>query len=262
MPTVKPQASALHPEGQPMFRSIALRPLALVLALALAAPVAFAGDEGIDKVMGSITARAGEKYGNLSTVNGSIRIESGATAQDVETVNGSVRVDSSANVGSAQTVNGSIKVADNARIGGLETVNGSIRVGPQTRVDGGVETVNGSVFVDRGGRITRNVTTVNGDIGLVATELDGGIETVNGDITVGIDSRVRGGIKIEKPTSNWMPINLNKRRPRVIIGPNAVVEGALVFEREVTLYVHGSARIGKISGATPIRYEGARAPQD
>jgi hypothetical protein len=59
-----------------------------------------------------------------------------------------------------------------------------------------------------------------------------------------------------------MPINLNKRKPRIVIGPNAVVDGPLIFEREVTLYVHNTARTGKITGATAVRYDGARAPQD
>ena len=36
----------------------------------------------IDKVNGSITASAGEAYGDLSTVNGGIDLESGARAGD------------------------------------------------------------------------------------------------------------------------------------------------------------------------------------
>lgn len=245
----------------PSFRSLPLRPLVLALAL-VASPLAFAGGDDVDKVMGSITAHAGQEYGTLSTVNGSVRVESGARTGDIETVNGSVQLESGATVGDAETVNGSIKVADNAEVRGLETVNGSIRVGTQSRIGGKVETVNGSIFVDRGGRIANNIATVNGAIGLVGTELNGSIETVNGDITVGVDSQVHGGIRIEKPNSNWMPVNLNKRKPRVIIGPNASVDGAMVFEREVTLYVHNSARIGKVTGATPVRYSGARAPQE
>jgi hypothetical protein len=40
------------------------------------------------------------------------------------------------------------------------------------------------------------------------------------------------------------------------------VDGPLVFEREVKLYVHRSATIGSIRGATAVRYDGDRAPQD
>ena len=39
-----------------------------------------------------------------------------------------------------------------------------------------------------------------------------------------------------------------------------VVDGPLVFEREVVLYVHASARTGAITGATAIRYDGASPP--
>ncbi|MNN26763.1 hypothetical protein D3C81_1402800 [compost metagenome] len=120
--------------------------------------------------------------------------------------------------------------------------------------------MNGSIFVDRGSRIGGDVTTVNGGIGLVATQLDGDIETVNGDITVGVDSVVKGGIKVERPSFG---ISFKApRKPRIIVGPNAVVEGALQFEREVVLYVHDSARIGPVTGATVQHFSSETAPTD
>ena len=127
----------------------------------------------------------------------------------------------------------------------------------QVRKD--VETVNGSIFTDRGTTIGGNVDTVNGAIGLVGTQLAGGIETVNGDITVGIGSHVKGGIKVEKPRGWSMK---PRRDPRIIIGPNAVVEGPLVFERPVTLYVHTSARIGAVTGATAKPFSTDTAPTE
>ena len=214
---------------------------ALFLALALSAGSAYA-QQDISKVNGSITAEAGQTVGELETVNGSIRINSGAVTDD------------------AGTVNGSITVNEKATTGSLETVNGSIRLERDVTVNGSIETVNGSVFVDRGGKVRNNVETVNGAIGLVATQLGGGIQTVNGDITVGIESVVKGGIKIEKSNS-WLQ-NKPKRDPRVIIGPNAVVEGALVFERPVKLYVHKTARIGPVTGATAQAFEGDTAPKE
>lgn len=214
---------------------------ALFLALALGAGSAYA-QQDISKVNGSITAEAGQTLGELGTVNGSIRIEAGATVDD------------------AGTVNGSITASDKATTGALETVNGSIRLGRDVTVNGSIETVNGSIFVDRGGKVRNDVETVNGAIGLVGTQLGGGIQTVNGDITVGIDSVVKGGIKIEKSTS-WLQ-SKPKRDPRVIIGPNAVVEGPLVFERAVKLYVHKTARIGPVTGATAQMFETDTAPKD
>jgi len=220
--------------------------LALALTLAFTSTTAWTTpQQDIEKINGSISAEAGQTVGSMETVNGSIRIETGARTRG------------------AETVNGSITVADRAQVGSMETVNGSIRVARDVQIGGDVETVNGSVFVDRGGTVDGDVTTVNGAIGLVDVDLAGGIETVNGDITVGAGSHVRGGIKVEKPSSNWMPISLGKRKPpRIIIAANAVVEGPLVFEREVKLYVHQGARIGVVSGATAVRYSGDRAPAE
>ena len=213
---------------------------ALLLTLALAATPALA-QQDVSKVNGSVSADAGQAYGDLETVNGSVSIAAGATVED------------------ASTVNGSITVGDKAQAASLETVNGAIRIGKDVQVRKDVETVNGSIFTDRGTTIGGNVDTVNGAIGLVGTQLAGGIETVNGDITVGIGSHVKGGIKVEKPRG-W---SIKPRRdPRIIIGPNAVVEGPLVFERPVTLYVHTSAKVGPVTGATAKPFSTDTAPTE
>ena len=88
----------------------------------------------------------------------------------------------------------------------------------------------------------------------------GDINTVNGDITVGVNSHVKGGIKVEKNKSMF-PVKLG-RDPRVIIGPKAVVEGPLVFERPVTLYVHRTAKTGPVTGATAKIFDTDTAPTE
>lgn len=198
----------------------------------------------IDKVNGGITAQAGQSYGDLSTVNGGIDLERGAKAEDVE------------------TVNGGIEAEDDVSARSVSTVNGGIRFGQRARIDGGVETVNGGIYIGRGGNVRRDLATVNGAIGLVDTDLGGGIETVNGDITVGVGSHVKGGIRIEKPKGNWGVRWGKPKLPRIVIGPDAVVEGDLVSKREITLYVHQSARIGNVSGATARRYSTPTPPSD
>jgi DUF4097 and DUF4098 domain-containing protein YvlB len=209
---------------------------------ALAAPQSARHD--IDKVNGGITAEAGQAYGELSTVNGGIELARGASAEDVETVNGGIRAE------------------DDVSAEDVSTVNGGIRFGRNARIDGGLETVNGGIFTDRGSQVRGDISTVNGGIGLVGTGVDGRIETVTGDVTVGADSRVKGGVRVEKPTGNFN-FRLGKQKiPRIVIGPNAVVEGPMVFEREVKLYVHASARIGSVTGATAQRYDGANPPKD
>lgn len=199
-----------------------MKPQILLLALSLVCTSAWA-DEDVSKVNGKISADAGKTYGALETVNGPIEIGAGAQTKNVETVNGGIRI------------------GDNARTGGVETVNGSITPGQKVIVSGGLETVNGS-------------------IGLVGTELGKGIETVNGDITVGVGSHVRGGIEVSKPSFgfSFQP----SRKPRVVIGPDAVVDGPLHFEREVNLYVHRSAKIGAVSGATARSFDSDVAPKD
>ncbi|HWS77157.1 MAG TPA: hypothetical protein VN205_02155 [Thermomonas sp.] len=198
----------------------------------------------IDKVNGGITAQAGQAYGDLSTVNGGIDLERGAKVEDVE------------------TVNGGIDAEDDVVAHSVSTVNGGIHFGQRARIEGDVETVNGGIFIDRGGNVGRGVSTVNGGIGLVDTDLGGGIETVNGDVTVGVGSHVKGGIHVEKPGKNWGVRWGKPKVPRIVIGPGAVVEGSLVFEREVKLYVHQTARIGNVSGATAERYDTASPPKD
>lgn len=210
-------------------------PLALALGLVLAPAYAQQGPN-IEKVNGSIHAESGKAYGDLETVNGSIRIGANARVSDAETVNGSIRMEPGAQ-------------ADN-----LETVNGSIRIEGGNRV-GGLATVNGGVFVGRGGTVGGDVETVNGAIGLVDTDVAGGIETVNGDVTVGVGSHVRGGIRVQKPQMSGLGITIRKKRdPRIVIGPNARVDGPLVFERTVELWVHSTARTGPITGATARRF--------
>lgn len=219
------------------------RALSVFVACLLAAPAV--AQTNVEKVNGGITVDAGETMGSLETVNGSIRIGARAVTRSVE------------------TVNGGIKVGAHARTGALEAVNGSIRVEEGVQVSGDVETVNGSVFIGRGGRVAGGVETVNGAIGLVDADLTAGIATVNGDVTVGAGSHVRGGIHYEKSHSwiNYTPKNARKKpNPRVIVGPNAVVEGPLVFERKVDLYIHSTARTGAITGATAVRYTTDRAP--
>lgn len=217
-------------------------PALLTMALALALPMgaSAANDQDISKVNGAITVGASARQGDLNTVNGSIRIGDNAR------------------VGSAETVNGSIHVGDSVQAGGLGTVNGSIRAGRNATINGGIETVNGSIFVDRGGKVRKGVSTVNGAIGLVETDVDGGIETVSGDTTVGVGSHVRGGIRYEKPGKVWF--SMKQRDPRVVIGPNARVDGPLVFERTVELLVHRSAVIGPVTGATVVRYDTPTPP--
>ncbi len=199
--------------------------------------------------------------GAISKVNGTIKIDAGSQgAGKLDTVNGSIMIGARAVTGDAKTVNGSIRIEDDARVGDVSTVNGGIRAGVNVLVNQDVETVNGQVFIDRGSVVRGDVSTVNGAVGVVGTEIHGNIAMVAGNLTVGADSHVHGRIRYQKLTPPW--IGFRKHDPRVVIGPNARVDGALVFERKVTLYVHDSAKIGTVTGATAVNYSGTDAPWD
>jgi DUF4097 and DUF4098 domain-containing protein YvlB len=210
--------------------------LALSFALTFTSHTALAKNQDISKVNGSISTESGQSYGDLDTVNGSIRIDDQVKAEKVE------------------TVNGSITSSNNAQLKSAETVNGSINLGEATQVQGPVGTVNGALSIGKRSVIDEDISTVNGRIVVLESQIKGSISTVSGDITVGANSHVYGGILVEKPTGNWGWSWGKQQPPRVIIGPNARIDGELRFEREVELYVHTSAKTGKITGAKVLSY--------
>ncbi|WP_064504794.1 hypothetical protein [Frateuria defendens] len=217
-----------------------MRPILLALALTL--PLAAAATEE-----------------DIGKVNGSVRVEAGQHAGDVSTVNGSVHVGDGAVVRKASTVNGSVDLGGKAQAGEVGTVNGAITLGEDSRVQGEVGAVNGAVRLGRHAEVLGKTSNVNGAIVLDAAHVAGGLGTVSGDITVGADSRVEGGILVDKPNGGWLHFG-SDRKPHVVIGPHAVVQGTLEFRREVALEVSDSARIGPVKGATPVKFSGA-APQ-
>lgn len=209
-----------------MYRLLCVALLAGSSAYAIAA-------EDISKINGSISTQAGQTVGDLDTVNGSIQLAANGRAEDLS------------------SVNGSITVGDDAVFDSADSVNGRISIGARTRVSKDVEAVNGGISLAEGADVSGRVSNVNGTIRLTAAHVGGGIETVSGNIEIGADSRVEGGILIEKPS--WFG---SSKAPRVVIGPRAIVEGTLEFRRDVELLVSDSARIGTVKGATATVFKG------
>jgi hypothetical protein len=226
----------------------------LCLALLACLPLAAVANDSVSKVNGSVRVEAGQTAGNVSTVNGSITIEEGATAADVETVNGSVTIERNATVQHVESVNGGISLGADSKAGSMDTVNGTLRLADGAQVSGDVSAVNGSAQLAKGADIRGALSNVNGKMTITAAHVGGGLKTVNGDINVGADSRIEGGILVEKPNLNWF--NRNRRPPRIVIGPGAVVEGKLRFEHEVELLVSDRAKIGPVDGATAVPFSG------
>ena len=204
-------------------------------------------------MLAPLTAAAADN--DISKVNGSVQIDAGQHAGDVSSVNGSVRVGDGAVVQEASTVNGSVDLGAQAHASELGTVNGAIRLATGSQVNGKVEAVNGAITLAQGAQVQGHLSNVNGGITLDAAHVAGGLETVSGDITVGAGSHVEGGILVEKPNNGWVHWG-NDRKPVIVIGPHAVVQGTLDFRRDVVLKVSDSAQIGTVKGATVERFHG------
>ncbi len=194
---------------------------------------------------------------DISKVNGGVRVEAGETVGKVSTVNGGVRIGANAVTGAVETVNGGIRLEDGARSASVDSVNGGVRLADGAQVNGTVNSVNGSITLAPGAGIDGDLKNVNGTITLDQARVGGQLSTTNGPILIGSGSVVEGGLLVRKPRG-WSSDN---RPPRIVIGPNAQVRGTLEFEREVLLYVHDSAHVGNIVGATPVRFSGAEPPK-
>ncbi len=210
----------------------------------------------------SVKIEAGSEASGASSVNGSISVgENAVVTGNVKTVNGTIRVDAGASIEKASTVNGSVRIAENVSSESLSTVNGSVKVGPTASVAGDVEAVNGRITIEKGGTVSGNVGNVNGQIGLAGAEVGGNLKTVNGDIDLDEGSVVKGDLVVEK-NSGWGWGKSKRRKPRIVIGPGSRVEGTIVLEREVKLFISDSATVGGVEGEMSmddaVRFSGDR----
>ncbi len=227
----------------------------LYLALLVATPAL--AQQGISTISDDVQTQPGQTYGSLASVSGDIHVAAKAHAGSVHVVSGQISIDDGASVGDIAATSGDIQIGNDASTGGMKNVSGNIALGHDVVVDGGVTSVGGDIFADHGSRIGGDITAVSGDIGLVRTEVRGDITFVSSNVTVGIGSHVTGRVHLKKPT-----FSNQDHPPRVVIGPGAVVDGPLVFELPVTLYVHSTAKTGPISGATPIAFSTPSSPKN
>ena len=227
--------------------------LALLMMLAIAPASAFNLNKSIE--IGDNSEASGQ-----STVNGSISVGSGARINgSLETVNGTIRIEENATLEDAETVNGSIRVASGVQIADVESVNGSIRLAENVTVNGEVTVVNGKISMKGGTSVADDVSNVNGEITLAGAEIGGDLSTVNGDISLHDGATLHGDLTVEKPGGwGWK----NRRKPKVIIGPDSKVLGRIVLEREVELFIHDSAEVGGVTGEMSVddavRFSGDR----
>lgn len=190
-------------------------------------------------------AKGETRDGGARSVNGNIVVGSNAMLKgDISSVNGMVDLDAAAEAGNVKSVNGSIRLAEGARAGTLDSVNGSVRMLPGAKASG-IRLVNGNLDAGDAARVEGDVLLVNGSTELFGAVVNGDVETWSGNILITDSSSVAGSIRVKKPKGAFNASD----KPRVIIGPDAIVEGGLVAEREIELYVHESATIGPVEGA-------------
>jgi hypothetical protein len=218
-------------------------------ALALIALMTLAGCINVNQ---DVVVGDGETVsGGLSTINGAIRVGANAEVEGtLATVNGNASIGEKSTVASVQTVNGRIEIAHAARAAELQTVNGSISLLPNAHVTGDVSTINGSISLESGARVDGKASAINGLITLDNAEA-GSIVNYNGGMHLKDGSVVFGELRVRRPSDpdQGSP-------PRIIIGADCRVEGPLVFEREVELFVHETAEIGSVRGAEPRSFTG------
>lgn len=190
---------------------------------------------------------------DISKVNGGIDLQPGSVLGDVSTVNGGISLGSGSRADQVENVNGGIQLGDSVMVESVEGVNGGIQAGRDLQVRHGIETVNGGVELGPGAEVGGDVVTVNGGVRLDHARIAGRIEMVSGTIDTGRGSQI-GGIQVNKP--NGSGNGPKSKLPRVIVGPDSVVSGDIVLERETELYVHRSAKIGAVRGGSARRYSG------
>lgn len=193
----------------------------------------------------SIDIGAGEESGGATSVNGSISVgENAVVTGGLRTVNGSIRVDDGAEIENAKTVNGRLRMGDGVQADNLVTVNGSVTIGEMAAIAGDISAVNGSITVEPEATVAGEVSNVNGRISLTRTEIGGDVKTVTGDVRID-ETVLKADLVIEEPSS-WK--RASNRKPRIVVGPGSTIEGAIVVEHEVELFISDEAEVGDVRG--------------
>ncbi len=194
------------------------------------------------------------REGDVNVVNASITLgEESEVKGNLRSVNGAVELGSGARAGTVETVNGRVRIGSDGETGEVSTVNGSIRLGEDGRVRGEISSINGSVTLKAGSEVSGDISTVNGNIRVESARIEGSLSTRTGDVSLLDGSHLAGDLTVDRVQRGD-----RDRRPRVVIGPDTVVEGTIRAARRIELHVHESASIGDVEGVEPKSFSGAR----
>ena len=92
--------------------------------------------------------------------------------------------------------------------------------------------------------VNGELSNVNGRILLTGAEIGGDVTTVTGDVRID-QSVLKSDLVIEEPSS-WN--KASNRKPRIVVGPGSRVEGAIVVEYEVELFISEDAEVTEVRG--------------
>lgn len=185
----------------------------------------------------------------------SARLTADAETGDLKTTHASIHIGERSKVGDVKTIDGEVVLAKGARANSVRSLDGAVHLEEGAKIVHRIATASGAIVLDNHVDVAGPLSTADGEIRLQNAHVGGGIVTRRGSILVGGGSRVENGIRVKR--SFCLCIDAGFSSPRVVIGPGAVVQGTLLFERKVTLYVSDTATIGDVVGATPIRFSGA-----
>ena len=191
----------------------------------------------------------------LKTVNGEISVGKGYSLNDVKTVNGEIHLGPEIVAKHVRTVNGDIDLERGSVVDSLSAVNGNVRVN-NSKVVGDTRTVNGRIQTRDNTHIGGSVTTSNGRIALVDTIVERDVAMSDGKINLN-NTVVKGNI-IVREKRFWDFLDFDIFPPKVIIGPNSIVEGDIIVRRKAKLFVHESAKIASVEGVQAEYFSGDR----
>ncbi|PCI76724.1 MAG: hypothetical protein COB20_09830 [SAR86 cluster bacterium] len=129
----------------------------------------------------------------------------------------------------------------------IHSQKGAIHIGENVRISGTVSNVDGDINMPDGGTVGRDVASTNGDIYLAEAVIEGTVRAGRGSIRLQ-NTSIMEDLIIGQSDGGFV------NSASVFVGPHTEVVGNIVVYNGINLYVHESALVGEIYGATPIYY--------
>jgi len=174
----------------------------------------------------------------------------------IDVGSGNVRLGSGVHTRRIDTGSGNVKGGAGAQIeGDIDTGSGSVNLGVGSKV-GKIDTGSGDVSLEAVA-VSGTINTGSGDIDLVDTAVSGSLETSRGNIELEGNTHINGDLIVRKDICSGF-CNDDAEPSKIVIGASVRVQGEVKIERDVELWVHQNAQIGRVTGAEVKRFSGER----